>query len=100
MFKKLNISLLRQRNKITYYNTMATKQTDLEAVSQDGNKLQCIKEQTDEICLAAVEQNGYALFYVITQTLDICIAAVGQNEGAFNFVNKEFEDDVVNHFTA
>ena len=36
----------------------------LEAVKQDGNALQYVKEQTPEICLEAVKQDGYALRYV------------------------------------
>ena len=36
----------------------------LEAVKQDGNALQYVKEQTPEICLEAVKQYGYALRFV------------------------------------
>ena len=79
-------------------NTFIMEQTNLEMVTQNGNKLQCISDQTEELCLAAVKQNGNALLFVKNQTLKICIAAMIQNEGSFNFVKKELEMDVVNHF--
>ena len=36
----------------------------LEAVKQNGDALQYVKEQSEAICLEAVKQNGYALKYV------------------------------------
>ena len=41
-----------------------SKEEYLEAVKQDGNALQYVKEQDKEICLEAVKQNGWALQYV------------------------------------
>jgi len=59
----------------------------LEAVKQNGNALQFVAEQTEEICLEAVKQEGYVLRYVAEQTEEICLAAVKQEGDALRFVN-------------
>ena len=55
------------------------KEVCLEAVKQNGEALEYVKEQTPEICIAAVKQNGDALQYVKEQTKEICLEAVKQN---------------------
>ena len=60
----------------------------LEAVKQNANALQYVKDQTEEICLVAVKQNGQALRYVKDQTIEICLEAVKQNEYALRYVNE------------
>ena len=49
----------KESNIIEYNNS-----DSLEAVKQDGDSLQYVKEQTSEICLEAVKQDGYSLQYV------------------------------------
>lgn len=60
-------------------------QESLDAVKQDGLRLEFVDKQTPEICLAAVKQKGLALRYVKEQTPEICLAAVRQNEKARAF---------------
>ena len=50
--------------------------------------MQCVKEQTSEICLAAVLQNGLALQFVQNQTPEICMAAIRNNKEALRYVNQ------------
>lgn len=61
----------------------------LEDVRKNGDLLQFIKNQTDEICLAAVRNTGRALQYVMNQTHEICLAAVHQNEFALRYVKDQ-----------
>ncbi|MGC8308762.1 DUF4116 domain-containing protein [Clostridioides difficile] len=58
----------------------------LKAVNEDGNALEYIEEQTEEICLIAVKQNGLALEYVKEQTEEICIEAVREYYLSLEFV--------------
>ena len=44
-----------------------SKKEAFEAVRQDGDSLQYVKEQTEAICLEAVKQDGYSLRYVKEQ---------------------------------
>src|SRR3990167_918856 len=62
------------------------------AVQQDGDALQYVTEQTEEICLAAVQQDGDALQYVTEQTEEICLAAVQQNGDALQYVTEQTEE--------
>ena len=67
----------------------------LEAVKQNGDSLQYVNTQTEDICLEAVKQNGEALQYVNTQTEDICLEAVKKYGEALRYVNTTiFEKDI------
>lgn len=61
----------------------------LEDVRKNGDLLQFIKNQTDEICLAAVRNNGRALQYVTNQTNEICLAAVQETGFALQYVKNQ-----------
>jgi len=52
--------------------------------------LQSVRErhQSPEICMQAVQQNGDALEFVKEQTLEICLAAVNQNGRGLLFVKE------------
>ena len=74
--------------KMKYYRYFTEKES-LEAVKQNGNALQYVKEQTPEICMQAVKNDGYALRYVKEQTENICLEAVKQNGYALRYVKEE-----------
>lgn len=59
----------------------------LNAVKQDGLKLQFVHNQTGDICMAAVKQYGGALRYVHNQTKDICMEAVKKDRRALNYIH-------------
>ena len=61
----------------------------LEAVKQNGDALQYVKEQSEAICLEAVKQNGDALRYVKEQSEAICLEAIKQNGYALKYVKEE-----------
>ena len=50
-----------------------TEKEALEAVKQDGDALQYVKEQSEAVCLEAVKQDGYALRYVDIRIFEINI---------------------------
>ena len=58
-------------------------------MSQNGDALHFVLNQTPEICIAAVNQNGFALRYVLDQTQEICKAAVTQNARALEYVKTQ-----------
>jgi hypothetical protein len=60
----------------------------MKAVEGNGDALQYVQKQTDEICLKAVERNGYALRYVQKQTDEICLKAVERNGDALQYVEE------------
>lgn len=62
---------------------------NLEIITHDGLKLQCVKNQTPELCLEAVKQNGHALQFVKNQTPELCLEAVKQNGNALQFVKEQ-----------
>lgn len=64
----------------------------MEAVIENGNALQYIRDQTHEICMAAVFQDGEALRYVRNQTRPICMEAVKQNSSALQYVTNQTEE--------
>ena len=59
----------KEDERITFFKKWSNKKFCLEAVKQDGNSLQYVKEQTEEICLEAVKQDGDSLRYVKEQTI-------------------------------
>ncbi len=59
----------------------------LRAVTQDGDALQYVTEQTPEVVLAAVTQNGDALRYVKEQTPEVVLAAVTEDGDALRYVD-------------
>lgn len=68
----------------------------LEAVSQDGQTIKYIKDQTDDIRLIAVDirliavsQNGHALAYVENQTSEICLSTVRSTYEALEYVKDQ-----------
>ena len=64
-----------------FFQKWSTEAVCLEAVKNDGNALQYVKEQTEAVCLEAVKRNGYALQYVaVIDILEICIKEVETNE--------------------
>jgi hypothetical protein len=63
----------------------------LEAVRQNGNALENVEHQTEEICLEAVRQNGWALEFVENQTEEICLEAVRDTGYALQFVENQTE---------
>ena len=60
--------------------------------------LECVKEQTPEICLAAVRHDGMTLKYVREQTYEICLTAVGQNNCAFDYVSDTYKKRLRDRF--
>lgn len=74
-----------------YYMRMKQKfpEHDLLMVKNDGNALEFVKEQSEEICLEAVKQNGSALMFVKKQTEQICLEAVKQKGWALKYVEKQ-----------
>ena len=58
----------------------------MNAVKEDGDALQFVKIQTEEICIEAVKQDGYALQYVEIQIDKLCMEAVNQDGNALQFV--------------
>ena len=65
------------------------KEICLEAVRQNGCKLQYVKEQTPEICLVAVRQNGCALMFVKDKTPELCLDAIRQDGYALKYVKHQ-----------
>ena len=64
-----------------FFQKWSTEAVCLEAVKNDGDALQYVKEQTEAVCLEAVKRNGYALQYVaVIDILEICIKEVETNE--------------------
>ncbi len=59
----------------------------LEQVKHDGNNLQFVRNQTEEICLNAVAQNGLALYYVRDQTKKVCTVALNQNPKVIRYID-------------
>ena len=55
-------------------------------LSQTGNALRFVKNQTPELCLTAVRQNGDAIRFVKNQTPGLCVEAVKQNISALQHV--------------
>ena len=71
-----------------------SEMTDLQfmnVVKKNGLLLQCIENQTYEICYEAVKNNGFSIKYVNDNILDenICIEAIKQNLFAFKYVKEE-----------
>jgi hypothetical protein len=66
---------------MAYYITdiIERYEADLQRVTQYGNDLAFVEEQTPEICLAAVKRCQWALCYVNDQTYDLCLEAIKQN---------------------
>ena len=85
-----NIQELIKAKKATY--KYFTETESLEAVKQDGNALQYVTNQTEQICLEAVKQYGYALQYVTNQTKKICLEAVKDNGYALQYVSNQTEE--------
>ena len=63
----------------------------LEAVKQDGDSLQYVKEQTEAMCLEAVKQDSDSLKYVKEQTEAICLEAVKQDGNSLQYVKEQTE---------
>jgi hypothetical protein len=59
---------------------------------QDGEALQYVHNQTEELCLEAVKEDGYALNYVHNQTKELCLAAVKEDKDALCYVNRDIFD--------
>ena len=61
------------------------------------NLLECIEEQTEEICELAVQQNGLALKYVKDEfkTEELCKLAVQQDGYALEFVKDELQTEEI-----
>ena len=57
------------------FRGLLTLDASLEAVKQDGDALQYVKEQTEAVALEAVKRNGDALRYVLNFDLFVKIAA-------------------------
>lgn len=64
----------------------------LEAVKKDGALLKYIHggNQSEELCLVAVRQNGDLLQFVKLQTEEIVKAALAQCDGAKQYVDDKF----------
>ena len=69
-----------------FFQKWSTEAVCLEAVKNDGNALQYVKEQTEAVCLEAVKRNGDALRYVKEQTEAVCLEAVKRNGYALQYV--------------
>ena len=82
------LEAVKQDGDLLQYVKDQTSEICLEAVKRNGDSLQYVKEQTSEICLEAVKQNGYSLRYVKEQTSEICLEAVKRNELSLRYVNK------------
>ena len=65
---------------------------DLERVRKNGNDLQYVKEQTEEICLTAVRQCGLSLRFVKNKTREMCIEAIKQDPFAIQFIEDQTEE--------
>ena len=78
--------------KIKDYKYIKNDKDALAAVNQNGNSLQYVLNQTDDICLAAVKKNGNCLQYVLKQTEDICLAAVNENGSSLQYVINQTEE--------
>ncbi len=57
--------------------------------------LKGVREQTPELCLSAVKENGLNLKYVFVQTEEICMAAILQNPRATVYLEKYFQDLII-----
>ncbi len=76
---------------VKYHELWDDAEFCLKAVKYDGMLLQFVTHQTEEICLAAVEQNGLALEFVKRQTEEICREALISEEGAYLYLNEQFQ---------
>ena len=56
------------------FSAILTVKAAFEAVENDGDALQYVKEQSEAVCLKAVENDGDALQYVLSLELFIKIA--------------------------
>ncbi len=62
-------------------------ENDVNMVENNGEIIQYLKYQTEELCEIAVQQSGWALYYVkIPQTERMCELAVQQNGWALKYV--------------
>jgi hypothetical protein len=82
------LAAVKQNGDSLQYVREQTEDICLAAVKQNGDSLRYVREQTEDICLAAVKQNGYSLRYVREQTEDICLAAVKQNGDSLQYVRE------------
>ena len=68
LIKKKGIDVMKtiEELKCKYFEFKIIQKTEeaLAAVNQNGDALQFVKDQIEEICLAAVNQNGNVLQYV------------------------------------
>ena len=83
---KYCLTAVKQNGDSLQYVKEQTEEICLKAIKQDGMSLQYVKEQTEKICLEAVKVNGYSLRYVKEQTENICLEAVKQNGMSLQYV--------------
>ena len=83
------LEAVKQNGQVLEYVIQQTEELCLLAVKTNALALQYVKEQTEELCLKAVQQDGSALVYVIKQTMELCLEAVKQDGIALEYVKEQ-----------
>ena len=81
-------------NKVSIRDFYAWKNFNfcISAIKANGNFLQFIKNQTEELCLLAIQNKGESLYFIKEQTEEICLLSIKQNGRNLQFANKQTEE--------
>jgi len=91
LLNKLDLFTIRRIMNIFSY--MTEKHDELvELIKQNSYALQCVKNQTEEMCLEAVKHNGLALEFVQNQTYEVCSKALERDGNALKYIRNQTEE--------
>ena len=89
--RKMKIAISYNVRNIEYYYGELDKETQLEAVKQDGNAIKYINNPSETVQLEAVKQYGYAIQYINKPSETVQLAAVKQTGSAIQYINNPSE---------
>lgn len=82
--EKSYIAAIKQNGELIQYIENQTEEMCFESVKQDPYNIRFVIKKTEELCLFAVKSCGFCLKYIDIQTKEMCVEAVKQHE--FNLV--------------